>query len=168
MSWLANFSLFGSAASGYIPGVRPAAFLLLLSVALMSSAHAASGRIYKVLPHLIDRDGKHALSPSLYERDAYQARLRASPQLRKGLRFDVYWKTKDAPAPRLRVEMRGAKDKEPTTFVAETQLKGHWWRKWSSVTIQGADYANFGDLLAWRATLWEGDQMLAEQKSFLW
>ena len=148
--------------------MRLAAFGLFLSVVLASTVDAASGRIYKVLPHLIDREGKHALSPSLYERDAYQARLRANPQLRKGLRFDVYWKAKDAQALRLRVEMRGAKEKEPTTFVAETQVKPHWWRKWSSASIQGTDYASFGDLLAWRATLWDGDQMLAEQKSFLW
>src|SRR5688572_5076411 len=131
-------------------------------------ANAASGKIYKVLPHLIDRQGKHALSPSLYERDAYQAHLRANPQLRRGLRFDVYWKAKNVQAPRLRVEMRGAKEKEPTTFVAETTLEPQWWRKWSSASIQGDDYQKFGDLLAWRATLWDGDEMLAEQKSFLW
>ena len=93
--------------------MRPVVFILLVSLLLVSNGHAASGRIFKVLPHLIDREGKHALSPSLYERDAYQARLRANPQLRKGLRFDVYWKAKDAQALRLRVEMRGAKEKEP-------------------------------------------------------
>ena len=144
----------------------------ILAIALLAlcalAANAASGKIYKVLPHLLDREGKHALSPSLYERDAYQAHLRANPQLRRGLRFDVYWKAKNAQALRLRVEMRGGKEKEPTTFVAESSLKPHWWRKWSSVTIEGKDYVNFGDLLAWRATLWDGDQMLTEQKSFLW
>jgi hypothetical protein len=150
--------------------VQKAALIVVAILFLSAHAHAASGKIYKVLPHLIDREGKHALSPSLYERDAYQARLRANPQLRRGLRFDVYWKAKDikTDALRIRVEMRGGKEKEPTTFVAETTVKPHWWRKWSSVTIQGNDYTTFGDLLAWRATLWEGDQILAEQKSFLW
>ncbi len=130
--------------------------------------HGASAKIYKVLPHFIDRNGKHALSPSLYERDAYQAQLRANPELRRGLRFDVHWKAKQAETLRLRVEMRGGKEKEPTTFVAETPLKPRWLSKWSSVAVEGDDYKSFGDLLAWRATLWQGDHMLAEQKSFLW
>ena len=32
------------------------------------------------------------MSPSLYERDAYQARLRAHPEHRYGMRFDVQWR----------------------------------------------------------------------------
>jgi hypothetical protein len=139
-------------------------FMFMLTVA----SEAATAKIYKVLPHFIDQSGKHALSPSLYERDAYQAVLRAHPEQRSGMRFDVHWKARNAKAPRLRVEMRGGKEKEPTTFVAETPLKPRWLSKWSSAAIRGDDYKKFGDLLAWRATLWDGDQMLAEQKSFLW
>ena len=41
--------------------------VLLLSAAL---AHAGSGKLLKVLPHFLDREGRHALSPSLFERDA--------------------------------------------------------------------------------------------------
>lgn len=135
---------------------------------LTFQADAASAKIYKVLPHFIDRNGNHALSPSLYERDAYQVQLRDNPEMRRGLRFDVHWKSRKAKTPRLRVEMRGGKAKEPTTFVAEAPLKPRWLSKWSSVTLQGEEYEKFGELLAWRATLWDGDQLLAEQKSFLW
>jgi hypothetical protein len=41
-------------------------------------------------------------------------------------------------------------------------------RHWDSLTLGGADYKNLGSLIAWRATLWRGDELLAEQKSFLW
>jgi hypothetical protein len=34
--------------------------------------------------------------------------------------------------------------------------------------IDGENYKNFGELVAWRVTLWAGDQLLGEQKSFLW
>jgi hypothetical protein len=29
-------------------------------------------------------------------------------------------------------------------------------------------YRQFGELIAWRATLWDDDKLLSEQKSFLW
>ena len=32
----------------------------------------------------------------------------------------------------------------------------------------GENSYNLGDLIAWRATLWNGEILLAEQKSFLW
>src|SRR5437899_2397501 len=55
--------------------MRARFFLLVISAALLQSSHAtaATGRIIKVLPHLLDLQGHHALSPSLYDRDAYQA-----------------------------------------------------------------------------------------------
>ena len=36
------------------------------------------------------------------------------------------------------------------------------------VSLSGEEYQKLGELSAWRATLWEGDRLLAEQKSFLW
>ena len=81
--------------------------VLLLSAAL---AHAGGGKVLKVLPHFLDRDGKHALSPSLYERDAYQAHLRKNPAEISALRFDVNWSADGKPADlRIRVEARGGK-----------------------------------------------------------
>src|SRR5258705_13546151 len=57
-------------------------------------ASAATGRIIKVLPHFLDLKGRHSLSPSLYDRDAYQARLRDHREERSGMRFDIEWKSK--------------------------------------------------------------------------
>ena len=132
-------------------------------------AEAAIGRIIKVLPHLLDRDGRHTLSPSLYERDAYQAFLRKNPGQCSGLRFDIHWKAKRVAGTRLllRVEIRGSKEAKPVLLEQPAQ-PNHWYRRWSSVRLEGAAYRQVGEVIAWRATLWEGDRLVAEQKSFLW
>jgi hypothetical protein len=132
---------------------------------------AASARIIKVLPQYLDAQGLHALSPSLYERDAYQLKLRNTPHLRTGVRFEVQWKAPTAkPTPlRLRVELHTSKTGMARTreFQAEVTPRRHFSR-WSSIMVKGQDYQDLGNILAWRVTLWEGDRQLAEQKSFLW
>lgn len=139
--------------------------LLLWTAPLM----AADGKIHKVLPHLIDKEGRHSLSPSLYERDAYQAVLRAEPARRGGLRFHVHWKARKSTALKLRIDGRGSKNDQTSNFSIEQPVKPPGlFSKWSALTLHGKDYEAVGDLRSWRATLWDGEQMLAEQKSFLW
>src|SRR5947209_19036064 len=85
-------------------------------------ANAATGRVTKVLLYLLDLQGRNALSPSLYDRDAYQARLREHRNQVSGIRFDVEWKTKgEAAAPlSVIVEMRGMVEGiEPKQYVIE-------------------------------------------------
>lgn len=147
----------------------PIVFALLVS---SFAASAANGRVIKVLPQFLDLKGRHTLSPSLYERDAYQAKLRQHPELRSGLRFAIEWKTKGAPAGqlKLRVEAHGvARGNLPRQFKLEQPVtrKG-WFGQWSYIALAGEDYKQFGELTAWRVTLWDGDQLLGEQKSFLW
>ena len=143
--------------------------LLILTAGFAFHAGAATARIVKVLPHLLDNEGRHTLSPSLYERDAYQAFLRKNPDKCSGLRFDVQWKVKaaDWSQLRLRLEIRGSKEGKP--FVLDQPARrNHWYNRWSSLTLDGESYQKAGDVISWRATLWEGDKLLAEQKSFLW
>lgn len=146
--------------------------LLLMLLAPAFCARAVDGRVKKVLPHFLDRNGLHTLSPSLYERDAYQARLRRQPQERSAIRFDVQWKiTKPGKAPhKLQVELRGvAEGNLPKQKIMEKPVRaGGWFSQWSSLTFGGDEYQQFGEVTAWRVTLWEGDLVLAEQKSFLW
>src|SRR6266705_2648512 len=99
---------------------------------------AATARIIKVLPHLLDREGRHALSPSLYERDAYQAFLRKNPDQCSGLRFDVQWKAKRVAGTRLllRVEIRGSKEAKPV-LLEQPARPNHWYRRWSSLRADG-------------------------------
>ncbi len=147
-------------------------FLFLSLLASSLGGEAVSGRVIKVLPHYLDLKGRHALSPSLYDRDAYQAQLRQHPEQRSSLRFDVQWKAKDAAAAhlKLRVELRGAKKASrpsQATLEETVQQKGSF-SHWTGLRLAGEGYQKFGELVAWRATLWDGKQLLGEQKSFLW
>ena len=136
------------------------------------SAEPATGRVMKVLSHYLDLKGRHTLSPSLYQRDVYQAQLRQHPEQRSALRFDVQWKAKGADTAqlRLRVELRGVvKGGLPQKLVLEQPVKrGKWFSTWSALTLSGSEYKAFGELTSWRVTLWDGERLLGEQKSFLW
>jgi hypothetical protein len=148
-------------------------FLSLLLVLLLTtfSATAATGRVIKVLPHFLDLKGRHALSPSLYERDAYQSQLRQHPEQRSGVRFDIHWRvrTKTATNLKLKVEIRGiAQGNLPSEKVLEKDVKSSAGSRWTPITLGGDDFKAIGEVTAWRVSLWEGDQLIAEQKSFLW
>lgn len=134
-----------------------------------AAAGAASAKIAKVLPHLLDLKSRHTLSPSLYERDAYQAFLRRNPDKCSALRFDVKWKAQfvASTALRLRIEIRGSKEAKP--FVLEQPIEPKpWYNRWTYLVLDLESYKKAGEIIAWRATLWDGDKLLAEQKSFLW
>src|SRR5713101_448980 len=154
-----------------VVGVRWTTFLavLLMVMSPAPESRAASTKVIKVLPLYLDRQGRHALSPSLFDRDAYQAQLRHRPEERSGLRIDVQWKALQNTPLKLRVELRGGRGKEATkaTLEATGQHLGGL-SKWTSLLLAGEDYKKFGELVAWRATLWDGETLLAEQKSFLW
>ena len=144
--------------------------LLLLSPAV---SPAASGKVIKVLPHFLDLEGRHSTSPSLYDRDAYQAELRAHPEKRSGIRFDILWRArgeqKQKGKAKLRVELRGsAKGNLPTEKTLETEVTMSGISHWAAIKLEGEDYKQFGEVTAWRVTIWDGDKLLGEQKSFLW
>src|ERR1051325_4966895 len=87
---------------------RPILIFVLFCLMAAVSAEAATGRVMKVLPQFLDLKGRHALSPSLYDRDAYQAYLRQHTNEVSGMRFAVQWKAGGAStALKLRVEIRG-------------------------------------------------------------
>ena len=68
---------------------------------------------------------------------------------------------------KLRVEIRGSKEAKPFVLERAAQ-RNHWYNRWSSLLLDSESYRKAGEVIAWRATLWEGDKLLAEQKSFLW
>jgi hypothetical protein len=144
---------------------------LMGSLAAAFAGDAVTGRVVKVLPFFLDLKGQAALSPSLYDRDAYQAYLRGHADRRSAIRFDVLWKASDAGGAKLklRVELRGiGQDGMPCQATLEENVTPHFLRHWDSLTLGGGSYKNFGELVAWRATLWGDNQLLGEQKSFLW
>ena len=147
-------------------------FALLCLVLAGASAFAAEGRVLKVLPQFLDLQGRHTRYPGLYDRDAYQAYLRLHTNEISGVRFAVQWK---AHGPRfdplkLRVELIGAASGDvPSKTLLEQEVKSRgWFSHWTTLALTGDEYRKLGSLTAWRATLWDGDRLLSEQKSFLW
>lgn len=145
--------------------------LLLGSLSAASAADAVTGHVIKVLPMLLDLKGHAALSPSLFDRDAYQDYLRQHTNEISGIRFDVLWRVAHADDTelKLRLELRGTgPDSLPRATTLEEKVAPHFFRHWTSLTLADADLKNFGNVTSWRATLWSGDRMIGEQKSFLW
>lgn len=133
--------------------------------------NAMTGRVIKVLPLFLDRQGHDAVSPSLFNRDAYQAYLRQHTNEISAVRFDVLWKATNAKGAKLklRAELRGVGEHGlPRRTVLETEVTPAYFRSWTPLRLEGDQLKNFGSLVAFRVTLWNGDQLIAEQKSFLW
>ncbi len=147
--------------------------ICLICCLLCLPAWAGTGRIVKVLPEYLDLKGRNSLSPSLYERDAYQVYLREHPEKRSGMTFYTQWKVKgwiDEPV-KLRVELRGpAAGELPKQMKLEKEVEPTvgLFSHWTSLTLAGEDYKRFGHVTAWRVSIWQGNKLLGEQKSFLW
>jgi hypothetical protein len=151
-----------------------ATLILLLTLGLLVGAHAAdatTGRVLKVLPLLLDLQGRTALSPSLFDRDAYQAQLRQHTNEVSAIRYDVLWSAKNAGETKLkiRIELRGVDTHNlPKIKTLETEAAPGFFRTWTPLTLDGDEFKSFGAVTSWRATLWDGDRLLGEEKSFLW
>src|SRR5437773_6713530 len=103
---------------------------------MIAPAWAESAKVFKALPQYLDLQGRHTLSPSLFERDAYQAILRKNPDKRSGLRFEIHWKAPGAKEVKMRVEMRGANGKEPTKATVEKVVAScSSASKWTDVAL---------------------------------
>ncbi len=145
--------------------------LLLFAVLPAFADGIEKGRVVKMLPLFLDLKGHDAVSPSLYDRDAYQAYLRQHTNEISAIRFDFLWQVENPSAAKytLRIELRGiGAGGKPTRSMLEAEVPPPLFRRWNSLVLGGTEYGNFGELIAWRATLWRGGQLLSEQKSFLW
>src|SRR5690349_2174877 len=119
--------------------VRSVMMCCLYCLCSSLSLQAAEAKILKVLPQYIDLDGHRSLSPSLYERDAYQALLRKHPEKRSGLRFDINWKAKrhDDEKLTLRLELRGSGRDYSQPIVLERPVRpARLFSTWSSLLLE--------------------------------
>jgi hypothetical protein len=147
------------------------ALILLACFCGASNAHEAQAKVIKVLPQLLDIKGRHTLSPSLYERDAYQFYLRKHPKEQMGLRLAIEWKAPDAAKRKLqiRAELRGVISNDVHTVTLEQPAKKQGWLgNWSEVRLTGQQFVTFGNLIAWRVTLLDDGHPIARQESFIW
>lgn len=148
-----------------------AVLLLAVLAGAAPLPYAAEAKIRKVLPHLMDEKGRTSVAPGLFDRDAYQQRLRESPGRVSGIRFDIQWS-----APRalresltLRLELRTARGEPGSPLIVEKPVRELRRRGgWSALVLDAADYSRAGEVLAWRAVLRDGSRDVAEQRSFLW
>lgn len=143
--------------------------LLFLSSITLLGAEQAS--IVKVLPHLLDQKGRASLAPGLFQRDAYQGRLRKDPSLVSGVRFNVQWKAKGIPADELVIKVwlktSGRSPNNPLELSAPIRGNRRWGR-WSTVRYDGKLFADNGQVMAWKVELRRGETPVATQTSFLW
>jgi len=149
---------------------RPIILLMLCGLLALNLSAAAAGKIIKVLPQFLDEKGRASLSPNLFERDGYQVFLRDHPEKCSGRVFNIEWKAKGADSLTLRVELRGeASGDAPKTLTLEKLIvRKSSFGRWDTVALEGKEFVEFGKVVAWRATLWNGNEMLGEKKSFLW
>ncbi len=150
-------------------------FFLTLSLlswfATAFASESVTGRVVKVLPLLLDSRGRDAVSPSLFDRDAYQVYLREHTNEVSAIRFDILWKASNTGKEqlKLRLELRSVTTNSlPRQTTLEQSVTPGYFGRWTTLTLAGADYKYLGELVAWRATLWRDDRLISEQKSFLW
>jgi hypothetical protein len=153
--------------------MRAWTILLMVLTALFIApvARAGNAKVVKVFPQYLDKQGRHTISPSLMGRDVFQADLRRHPSLRGGIRMVVEWKGKDVDWShlRMRVEIRGLEGNTlRTETLEEPAVKNGWLNHWTELRLTGPKFVNFGNLVAWRATLLDGAKELSSQQSFLW
>ena len=132
---------------------------------------APAGQVYKVLPLLLNRQGRDALSPSLFDRDAYQHYLLLHTNEISGIRYDVLWRASGTAGNtvKVKVELQAvAPDGSPRRKTLETIVTPGRFRHWAELLLKDDDFISLGHIVAWRATLWSGDQLLGTQQSFLW
>lgn len=122
--------------------------------------------IVKVLPHYLDEEGQSTDGPTLLHRDVYQDQLRKNPDLVHGVRYDVNWHGTGELT--VRLEIRSTKAGVAPKIIEETAAGSGAGTHWTKILIDADTYKTFGQPESWRVTLWQGDEQVAEQKSFLW
>ncbi len=161
-----------------VAGMRSFSILILAATTMIfaatdgiAAAAKSNAKIIKVLPTFLDMKGRHSLSPSLYERDAYQALLRKDKKQISGMRFDVQWKAPSGGSEKLllRLELRVSKAQDAKHVILDKEVeRKKSGSRWSRLILDGETFREAGEVLAWRATLLDGGTKTAERTSFLW
>ena len=141
--------------------------VMLAGMAGCSTVQTLSGTgIVKVLPHYLDAGGNSTDGPTLLHRDVYQNHLRGNPDLVKGVRYDVNWHGRQDIT--VRLELRSTKAGVQPMTVEKEVASGARVTHWAFIHIDEETYTAFGQPEAWRVSVWQGDEMLDEEISFLW
>ena len=120
--------------------------------------------LIKVLPHYLDKYGRHTIGVTLIDRDLYQLELRQERAVH-GVRYNINWRGNAEMTVRLEVRSTKA-GVAPLTLEQTAMPEGG--STWTPILIDLDTYKKFGQPESWRVTLWQDGDQVAEQASFLW
>lgn len=145
-------------------------YILMALFVVGGVSQAAEQRVIKVLPHFMDQEGRHATTPNLFERDAYQAWLRANPEEQSGIRYDIQWQSFISGEYVMKLELLGrvSEGVPKTKKVERTLVVKNSRRHWDVIKFEGKEFKDFGQIVAWRVSIWQGKDLLTKKQSFLW
>jgi hypothetical protein len=124
-----------------------------------------SPSLIKVLPHYLDKHGRHTTGVTLIDRDLYQEELRKDPDAVHRVRYNINWRGNAEMTVRLEVRSTKA-GVAPLTLEQTATPEGG--STWTLILIDVDTYKKFGQPESWRVTLWQNGEQVAEQASFLW
>jgi hypothetical protein len=99
----------------------------------------------------------------------YQKEIESTPQV-TGMRFHVMWGAPSENPITVKLETRGV-DGDTGKETRQSWIKSYPIdadRGTTVFDITGESWKKQGKMMAWRATLLQGEQVMAERKSFLW
>ena len=121
--------------------------------------------LIKVLPHYLDKHGRHTTGVTLIDRDLYQLELRKDPAAVHGVRYNINWRGNAEMT--VRLEVRSTKAGVAPLILEQTATP-EGGSTWTPILIDVDTYKKFGQPESWRVTLWQDGEQVAEQASFLW
>ena len=121
--------------------------------------------LIKVLPHYIDKHGRHTTGVTLIDRDLYQLELRKDSAAVHGVRYNINWRGNAEMT--VRLEVRSTKA-GVAPLILEQTVTPEGGSTWTPILIDVDNYKNFGRPESGRVTLWQDGDQVAEQASFLW
>lgn len=171
--------LQGKLIAGIDRSVRTLSFLIItcLSGMLIPSLRAdevstPGFEVLKVNHEFIDSSGYTKEEPGdLINRARYQSMIRNTDKVR-GIRFFIHWKAPNNDGRRLAVklEARGydAGSERNSMEVITRRIEDVDSSGWISVDIDADRYKQFGKLMAWKVSLWSGNELKSSRYSFTW
>jgi hypothetical protein len=146
--------------------------LCLLSNAPAQVVQAEGYKVSKVNREFIDAEGNTTDEVgSLVSKAKYQRALERNRKY-TGIRFFILWKAPSTPTPNLTVKLEAkgqdAQGRSTAASRFRTYPKKSHFSGWAILDIDGESFARFGELRAWKVTILQDGQPMAERKSFLW
>jgi hypothetical protein len=147
--------------------------LFFVSLARGDQTSSQGYDVLKVNHELIDVQGNTQEDiGDLVNRARYQDRLESSGQF-TGIRFFVHWKAPSTELHNLivKIEAHGldaGSGREATEVLKKSYSDLPGFSGWTTLDLANDLFKKFGKLMAWRVSLWHGNELKASRQSFTW